>query len=103
VSVTVGAGQKVFVTSDAALGSLASGAGQLNIYICQQSGPTLTTVGGGIFGLTVPPNQRHTFGISAVITGLAPGTYTVGMCGSSLAGANWNNSEWSYTSAMVLP
>jgi hypothetical protein len=56
-----------------------------------------------MFSLTSAPNMRQTFGISAVLTGLAAGTYNVGTCGSSSNLANWNNNEWSYTSAMVLP
>ena len=53
--------------------------------------------------LTAAQNQRQIFSIGAVITGLAAGTYNVGMCGSSSVPANWNSNEYSYTSAMVLP
>jgi hypothetical protein len=103
VSVTVATGQRVHVTSHAALGSTAAGgANALNLYICYRlSGGLITTVGGGAFGMTAAQNQRHLYGLSAVITGLPAGTYDVGLCGSS-SSTNWNFNEWAYTSAMVF-
>lgn len=102
--ITVGAGQKVHVTAHQSLGSVSSGgANNLNIYVgvrAQGSG-VITTVGGGIFGLTVGQNQRTTFGISGIISGLTPGVYEVGMAGSSTS-ANWNNNEWGYVTAFTL-
>ncbi len=107
VSVTYAAGQKLHVTSNVSLGSNAvGGAGNLNIYVCYQStvvGSPIVTVGAGIFGLTAAQGQRHTFGISGVITGIPAGTYLVGMCGSSTTFANWNNNEYSYTSVLLVP
>jgi hypothetical protein len=101
VSVTVAANQKIFVSSHAALGASAAAASGLNLYICYQSG-AINTVGLGSFGYTAAANQRLNFGLSAVITGLAAGTYIVGLCGSSTNAANWVNNEWGYTSAMVF-
>jgi hypothetical protein len=107
VNVTTTAGQKIFAVSNAALGSTAAGGGTtLRIYMCTRStvaGSPIVTFGPGIFDLTVPQNQRQLVDINAVITGLAAGTYSVGLCGSSATPANWNNNEYSYTSAMVLP
>ncbi len=101
VSVTITAGQKIFVSSNAALGAGANAATSLNLYICYQSG-TLTTFGGGTFGLTAAANQRQLYGLSAVITGLSAGTYLVGLCGASSNAANWTNNEYAYNSAIVF-
>jgi hypothetical protein len=104
---TTASTQKIFAVSEAALGSTAAGgANTLRIWMCYRStvaGSPIVSVGGGIYDLTVAQNQRHVFGINAVITGIAAGTYSVGLCGSSVTPANWNNNEYSYTSAMVLP
>jgi len=102
VNVTVAAGQKVLVVSSAGLGAGVTAATSLNLYICYSTGGPLTTVGGGIFGLTAPANSRQLYDLNTVIFSLAPNTYTVGLCGSSAVPANWNNNEWSYTSALVF-
>jgi len=98
VTLTVAANQKVFVDGNAALGST-GGASGLNLYICYGPGPT--AVGLGIFGLTIPAGQRHTFGISAVVSGLSAGTYQFGMCGSAST-TGWNNNEYAYINGMVI-
>ena len=105
VTVTVAAGQKVFVSSNCALGAGASGATSLSLYIGFRSivaGSPIQTSGGGTVGLTCPANNRHSFGLTAVLSGLPPGTYQVGLAGSSTAPANWNSNDWGYTSALVL-
>jgi hypothetical protein len=108
IDVTVTAGQKVVVMASKAMGSTAvGGATHLSLYICALSnvpGSDFTFLGIGIDGLTVAQNQRHTFGLSGVLTGLAPGTYAVGMCGVVQTGgsaANWNWNEYGYTTAFV--
>jgi hypothetical protein len=101
-SVAITTGQRIHVTAHAALGAGSIAAASLNLYICQRaSGGPLTTVGGGVFGLTSPANQRQLYGLSAVVTGLAAGTYQVGLCGST-SNANWNNNDFAYVSALVL-
>jgi hypothetical protein len=60
-----------------------------------------TNIGGGVFGNRVGANTRVTMGLSAVITGLAPGNYQVGLTGLSSDAANWNSNEYSYTTATV--
>jgi hypothetical protein len=101
-SVVVGANQKVFVDSSKALGAFGTPASGLNLYICYQlGGGAVTTVGGGSLGQQVPANTRILFSLSAVITGLAAGTYNVGLCGNAAVPANWTNNEWGYTSALV--
>jgi hypothetical protein len=103
VSVTIATGQKVYVSSDAALGALSTAGTGLRLYICYGQGGVLTPVGLGTFELTVPANQRLLYGHSAVITGLAAGRYLVGLCGYvNGTPANWNNNEYSYTSALIF-
>ncbi|MHB8872505.1 MAG: hypothetical protein ACYC8T_02355 [Myxococcaceae bacterium] len=107
MSVTVNGSQSVTVTSTAALGSsLGTGAQNLKLYICSQLGAgAVVSHGFGLFGLGVPAGPiRLPFTLNARIGGLAAGTYQVGLCGSAntaVDAANWNNNEWSYTSAMV--
>jgi hypothetical protein len=105
VTVTVtSSSQQILVTSHKAFGSTAvGGANLLNLYIGHRpsGGGSVTTVGGGIFGNQVAQNTRVTMGLSAVITGLTPGTYQVGLAGNSANAANWNNNEFSYTTAVV--
>jgi hypothetical protein len=95
--------QKVHVVSTVALGALTNPTTALNIYAGYKntSFPTISTFGGGIFGLTCPANNRLTYTISAVITNLPPGNYQFGMVGNSTNAANWINNEWSYTTVMV--
>ncbi|MCI0364016.1 MAG: hypothetical protein L0219_09065 [Phycisphaerales bacterium] len=104
-TITVTAGQKVLVQADKAFGSTAAGgADSLDLWIGYRvagSGAVPTTVGGGIFGLRVPQNTRFTFGMSAIISGLAPGTYEVGLAGrDTTSPENWNSNEWSYVTAL---
>ncbi len=105
MTVSIAAGQKVFVSGTKALGSTAmGGAKQLNLYICYQStaaGSSLTPVGSGLFDLGVPQNIRLPFSLSADFIPAAPGTFLVGLCGSSANAQNWNSNEWGYVSAMV--
>jgi hypothetical protein len=104
-AVTVAAGQKIFVTSTAALGAGGVAASSLNLFICQKAAaaPTPTQVGAGTFSLSTPANTRNHYSLSAVITGLAAGSYSVGLCGYvNGASSNWNSNEYAYTSALVL-
>lgn len=106
VTVTItSASQRVLVTSHKALGSgMVGGANNLNLFIgyrLSSSTASPTNVGSGIFGNRVAANTRITMGLSAVITGLAPGSYQVGLTGSSSDAANWNFNEYSYTTAVV--
>ena len=39
-------------------------------------------------------------GLSANVSGLAAGDYTVGLCGTG--STNWNYNEWGYTTALVF-
>jgi hypothetical protein len=97
--------QRVLVTSHKAFGSTAAGgANNLNLHIgyrLASSSGSPTTVGAGVLGNRVAANMRITMGLSAVVTGLAPGNYQVGLAGSSADAANWNFNEYSYTTAVV--
>jgi hypothetical protein len=56
---------------------------------------------GGTPNLQTPANTRTILGLSFVVSGLASGAYQFGLCGSS-SSANWTNSDWGYTSALVF-
>lgn len=106
VTVTITAGQKIHVTAHKAFGTtVAGGAGGLDLYIGYRvngSGAVPTTVGGGILNNQVQQNTRVTMGLSAVISGLAAGTYDVGMVGDDDGNGNWNFNEYGYVSVIVL-
>jgi hypothetical protein len=99
--------QRVMVNVSKALGSTSvAGANNLNIYVgfrLSTATGAPTTVGGGIFGIRVTQNQRIPVAINGIITFPTPGTYTVGMAGSSTDATNWNNNEWGYITALVFP
>ena len=105
-TVNVVSGQSVFVVSHKAFGSISpGGADSLRLYICYRTAGSLvqpTTVGGGIFDLTVPQNTRIPMGMSTIIEGLSTGSWEVGLCGESTLPANWNYNEYGYTSAIVF-
>ena len=95
--------QKVLVNSSKALGTNnIDGAQGLNVWICYQEGDgAVLSVGAGIFGLRAAANTRQLVSLSATLTGLAPGSYRVGLCGKSNDASNWNSNEFSYTTALV--
>jgi hypothetical protein len=96
--------QRIVVTSHKALGSSAvGGAENLYLYIGYRAGTAgaVDVVGGGAIGNRVSQNTRITMGLSAMITGLPPGTYEVGLAGRSTTPANWNYNDWGYTTAVV--
>jgi hypothetical protein len=80
-----------------------------DISLCQRhiypayklSAGAVTTIGGGLFGLTCAAGQRNTYTVNAVATNLSPGTYSFGMAGS-YNNANWNNNKYSYVTIMVI-
>jgi hypothetical protein len=101
--------QAISVTSTANLGStIAGGANNLRLSVCKQLQGNMAITDNGadaMDGIRVPQNTRQAFTLSTRFTGLAPGTYNVGLCGfSTVTGqaANWNNDEFSRTTAIVL-
>ncbi|MEE9341953.1 MAG: hypothetical protein V3V21_09905, partial [Thermoplasmata archaeon] len=105
VTVSVVAGQDVFVVSHKAFGSIVpGGASSLDLFICYRdagSAAVPTTVGNGALGTMVPQSTRILMGLSAVIENLATGSWEVSLCGHDNGNGNWNNNEWGYTSAIV--
>ncbi len=105
VNVTVTSNtQKIYMTAHKALGAGATAANGLNLYPCYRStaaGATIVAQGGAILGLTSPVNTRLVWGMNWAYTGLAPATYSVGMCGSATTPANWSNNEYGYVSAIL--
>lgn len=59
------------------------------------------SVGGGMAGISIGRNGRPIHALSALITGLAAGTYSVGMAGSSTA-TDWNSLGRGYTTVLVI-
>jgi hypothetical protein len=107
VTVTVtGSGQRVHLTASKALGSVTVGGGLgLTIYACSRStvpGSSLVTAGAGVANLRMPQNTRILQTISHVFSGLAPGTYELGMCGSSTNFSTWNDNNFGYATALVF-
>lgn len=101
--------QGVLVASSGALGSTtAGGANALRMSICRQpiAGGALSTNGTDYMsGLRVAANTRLPFTLSTRFTGLAAGTYNVGLCAVSMTAGEatkWNNNEYSRTTAFVF-
>ena len=95
--------QKVLVNSSKALGTNNfEGAQDLDVWICYQEGDgAVLTVGAGVYDLRAAANTRQLVSLSATLTGLASGSYKVGLCGKSTDGDNRNSNEFSYTTALV--
>ena len=104
---TIQAGQRVVVNSSAALGVGAAAGNNLFLDVCYQLQPggIVTVFPGSAYlgGLTLPANQRQVFTTQGIVSGLAAGTYTVGMCGvTGDNNTNWSNNDWSQVIAYVL-
>jgi len=99
--------QVVHIVSNKAFGATL-GASDLYLRMCYRvsgSAATPTIIGGSIAysGPQALPadTTRIVMGLSANVSGLAAGDYTVGLCGTSASG-NWNYNEWGYTTALVF-
>jgi hypothetical protein len=102
VEVTIAAGQSILVTSQAALGANNSAASALTLAICYAVGGGLPVqVGGSANGLRLPSNTRINFPMTTIISGMAAGTYNVGLCGQTSSNA-WNSNHTGSTSAIVF-
>jgi hypothetical protein len=105
VNVTLAAGQRAHLVTDKAFGSTAGGGGQdLDVWACYQNtaGGAITQQGNAMLDMRVPQNTRLPFGINFIYSGLAAGTYSIGLCGFTSNPASWNFNEWGYTSALVF-
>lgn len=98
--------QKIIGVANAPLALAAGSAAQLiETGMCYQLVPDgqITNFAGGFYSLTTATSTRTTFGASATITGLAPGTYNIGF-GVRNGGANTlSNNDFVNGWVMVLP
>jgi len=104
VTVAVGAGDSVFVSASRAFGSVYSaGAQSLSLWIGRRQLPSgsIVVLGSGMIGNRVTRNTRQPFALSGIISGLAAGTYEVGLVGGS-GNTHWDNNGTGYTSALVF-
>lgn len=104
VTITLQAGQKVFLVASRAMGGYDAAYG-LGIYPAYQSitpFSPIVNLGLGIFGHQVPANTRIDFSINGIFENLPAGTYRFGMSGLYTGPTPWTNSEWSYVSALVF-
>lgn len=95
--------QKVLLTACLALGASSPAAWGLDIFpaYCLTSGSTPTIAGNGAYGYSCPANTRSCFTTTAVITGLAPGTYYFGSI-VRVGCLYWNNNEWGNVTAILI-
>ena len=89
------------------LGSAAvGGAEDLKIYVgYQMTAPALGSLqlsGAGIWGIRCAQYTRQIVNVNDILSGLSPGTYTVGMVGSSSDYADWNSNDYGYISVIIF-
>jgi Collagen triple helix repeat (20 copies) len=104
------AGQRVLVVANGGFGTSENAATDLSLYICSQStapDSPVTVFGGdpdttGIIGLTAAARSESAFGLSDLSTGLAPGTYRVGLCGFSGDAIDWDVNDFVQQTALVI-
>ena len=110
VRVTVAAGQRAYVSSNAALGADGVAAGDLDLNICVFDSVNGTPfnpaypIGEGMVGLTSPPNSRLTYNLSAITSDGLAGSYWFGLCGRTTVeqAPNWSNNDNGTTSVIVF-
>jgi hypothetical protein len=110
LTVAVGLNQAVLVSAHVTLGTdKAGGADNLRLWVCyQETSPNSGALTQAHFidwvQVAAAPNTTNEYPLTDTITGLSPGTYTVGICGFVNAGAtnNWDITDWSYVSAIVI-
>jgi hypothetical protein len=105
VVATVADGQRVYVNSSRIFWAPSGHASDsLTLWICYAGASgVLTKVGAAMTQLKLPINQRAQFGLTAVISGLSAGTYTVGLCGTATNGyGTWDPSGEGVTTTLVF-
>jgi hypothetical protein len=102
VDVTIQDGDQIYVDATATMGSFISlGAGGLTLSVNYSTGGGALTPVVSYPGLSVGPGEKNIFPLNALITGLAAGTYTVGVSGASID-PMWTNQGTGTITAMVL-
>ncbi|KAJ3060496.1 hypothetical protein HK102_009472 [Quaeritorhiza haematococci] len=102
VDVTIQDGDQIYIQATATMGSFISlGAGGLTLSLNYASGGGALTPVVSYPGLSVGPGEKTIFPLNALITGIAPGTYTVGVSGASID-PMWTNQGTGTITAMVL-
>lgn len=106
LSVTITTGQVIHVDGTATLGSAAPGGATLARYsVCYRSssGGNPTDLDADWSTIRVPANTQIPMPVSQRMSGLAAGTYTVGICYQATLGqaANWNSNDWVTLRAFV--
>jgi hypothetical protein len=105
--VTVKSGEVVLVNALAELGTsgVAAPASSLRLWICDQPNGGSITQPHPIdwINAQAAANSLPEFTLTDTLTGLPPGSYTVGLCGQLVLATNaWNTPDWSYTTAQVI-
>jgi len=102
VEMFVDAGQVVYASSEAGLGSLL-GAQGLALSICYQTGVQSLVDNGSdaISNLRLAADSMQIFALSTRFTGLAAGTYRFGLCGFTSGQDGWDTNDWSRMTAVV--
>jgi hypothetical protein len=102
VQVTVAAGQSVYVSSTKYMGSSAGGFGLLtNVCFQDTAGGSVTHIGSGMAGGTVPAGTRIPWTATGVFSPPA-GTYDTGLCVWVANPGQWDLNEFGSTSAVVF-
>jgi hypothetical protein len=105
--VTVASGEVVLVTALADIGTsgTTAQARNLRLWICDQpnGGPITQPHPIDWINAEAAANSLAEFTLTDTLTGLPPGSYTVGMCGQLTQSTTaWNDLDWSYTTVQVI-
>ncbi len=103
-SVTIQAGDVLQVNSSLVLGTTTTnGTTGLDLAIAYSVGAGApVVVGPGLLGISLGRAGRPVQSLTAVISGLAAGTYNVGMIGRRTATSTWNSVGNAYTTVLVI-
>jgi hypothetical protein len=104
VTVTVAAGQSVFLSASESLGNLAPGNDVfIRFWIAYQpAGGTITNATDLPQDESIQGGETNLTSLSAVLSGLAPGTYQVGLAGEVQGNINVLRAEGGSASALVF-
>jgi len=100
-SVTIVAGNKIHVTSSKSLGSTLGTLGWVSVCYAP-SGGAIVSPGVDNSMVAAPANSRLLLTRAKIFSGLATGTYVVGLCLSPNTAADWNMNAGGQTSVLVF-